>query len=201
MPDRPSIIPDLPAAPAPIAPRAEALPAPPPVAQVSPSGRPAVTPLAVQLVDRIGDIVGVIVIGHLCGLGKLGGIEAAIVIGAILGVGTGLRQAGARAGVAPGLSVLGLLVLGVGRWLAPAAGAAELARVSGMFGLLGLLVLGAAGALPTSWTVWRTYSSLLVAQATQGTLAALQVAAGTVAGGYVLTVHAIRATGFAVGPL
>ena len=68
-------------------------------------------------------------------------------------------------------------------------------------GLAFLWGVGVADALPTSWTVWRTYSSLLVAQATQGTLAALQVAAGTVAGGYVLTVHAIRATGFAVGPL
>ncbi len=61
--------------------------------------------------------------------------------------------------------------------------------------------VGVADALPTSWTGWNTYSSSLVSRATQGTLAGLQVAAGVVSGGYVLTVHAIRATGFAVGPL
>lgn len=144
---RPSLVPDLPPAPAAVAPREAPLPAPPaaPAVATSPSGRPLNVPVAVQFVDRIGDIVGVIVIGHLCALGKLGGVEAAIVIGAILGVGTGLRQAGARVGAAPGLSVVGLLLLGLGRWLAPAAGAAELARVSGVFGLLAVLVLGAAG--------------------------------------------------------
>lgn len=144
---RPSLPPSMPPAPAAIAPREEPLPAPPPAPAVAttPSGRPLNVPVAVQFVDRIGDIVGVIVIGHLCALGKLGGVEAAIVIGAILGVGTGLRQAGARVGAAPGLSVVGLLLLGLGRWLAPAAGAAELARVSGVFGLLAVLVLGACG--------------------------------------------------------
>lgn len=142
---RPSIVPDASDAPRAISPRAEApLPAPPPVAQITPSGRP-VPPVVVQAIDRLGDIVGVIAVAHLCALGKIGGVEACIVIGAILGLGTGLRQAGARAGVAPGLSVVGLLVLGVGRWLAPAAGAAELARVSGMFGLVAALVLGGAG--------------------------------------------------------
>ena len=142
---RPSLPPSMPPAPAAVAPRVEEpLPAPPPAPAVAttPSGRPLSVPVVVQAIDRIGDVVGVIVIGHLCALGKLGGIEAAIVIGAILGVGTGLRQAGARVGAAPGLSVLGLLVLGLGRWLAPAAGAAELARVSGVFGLVAVLALG-----------------------------------------------------------
>ena len=148
---RPSLPPSVPPAPAAIAPREEPLPAPPPAPAVAttPSGRPLNVPVAVQFVDRIGDIVGVIVIGHLCALGKLGGVEAAIVIGAILGVGTGLRQAGARVGArvgaAPGLSVVGLLLLGLGRWLAPAAGAAELARVSGVFGLVAVLALSACG--------------------------------------------------------
>ncbi len=148
MPDRPSpdprasIVPDLPPAPASIAPREAPLPAPPPAAQLTPSGRPLVVPVAVQLVDRIGDIVGVIAVAHLCALGKIGGVEACIVIGAILGVGTGLRQAGARAGIAPGLSVVGLLLLGFARWLAPAAAGAELARASGLFGIVAVLTLG-----------------------------------------------------------
>ena len=151
MPERPSpdprasIVPDLPPAPASIAPREAPLPAPPPAAQLTPSGRPVNVPVAVQLVDRIGDIVGVIAVAHLCALGKIGGVEACIVIGAILGVGTGLRQAGARAGIAPGLSVVGLLLLGFARWLAPAAAGAELARASGLFGLLAVLALGGCG--------------------------------------------------------
>ena len=151
VPDRPSpdprasIVPDLPSSPATVAPREAPLPAPPPAAQLTPSGRPVNVPVAVQLVDRIGDIVGVIAVAHLCALGKIGGVEACIVIGAILGVGTGLRQAGARAGIAPGLSVVGLLLLGFARWLAPAAAGAELARASGLFGLVAVLVLGAAG--------------------------------------------------------
>jgi hypothetical protein len=49
---------------------------------------------------------------------------------------------GVRAGTATGLSVVGLMLLGLGRWLAPAAGAAELARASGLFGLLAVLSLG-----------------------------------------------------------
>lgn len=139
---RPSIVPDASEVPAAIAPREAPLPAPPPAAQLTPSGRPLVVPVAVQLVDRIGDIVGVIAVAHLCALGKIGGVEACIVIGAILGVGTGLRQAGARAGIAPGLSVVGLLLLGFARWLAPAAAGAELARASGLFGIVAVLTLG-----------------------------------------------------------
>ena len=145
---RPSLVPDLPPAPAAVVPRAEEpLPAPPAApapaaAQFTPSGRPLSVPVVVQAIDRLGDIVGVIAVAHLCALGKIGGVEACIVIGAILGVGTGLRQAGARVGAAPGLSVVGLLLLGLGRWLAPAAGAAELARVSGVFGLLAVLAVG-----------------------------------------------------------
>jgi len=61
--------------------------------------------------------------------------------------------------------------------------------------------VGAAGALPTSWTIWRSYPNALAAQATQGTRVSLQIVAGVVAGGYAVTFYAIRATGFAVGPL
>lgn len=125
-----------------LVPRAEALPAPPPVAQVTPSGRPATQ--AVQIVDHISDMVGMVILGLLCHAGKIGGTETLFAIGAILGLGTGLRQIGGRLGGA-GVGVAGLAILGLGRWLAPAAGAAELARTSGMFGLLLALVLGGAG--------------------------------------------------------
>ena len=151
VPDRPSpdprasIVPDLPPAPASIAPREAPLPAPPPAAQLTPSGRPVNVPVVVQAIDRLGDIVGVIAVAHLCALGKIGGVEAVIAIGAILGVGTGLRQAGARAGAGAGVGVVGLLLLGFARWLAPAAGAAEIARASGVFGLLAVLALGGCG--------------------------------------------------------
>lgn len=135
---RPSLAPDLPPAP-----REEQLPAPPPAAQLTPSGRPLNVPVAVQLVDRLGDIVGVVALAWLCHAGKLGGELALVGIGAILGVGTGLRHVGARAGTA-GVGVVGLLLLGLGRWLAPAAGAAELARASGLLGLLALVALAVA---------------------------------------------------------
>ena len=139
---RNTLVPDPSDAPAPIAPRAEALPAPPPVAQVTPSGRPATQ--AVQIVDHISDMVGMVILGLLCHAGKIGGTETLFAIGAILGLGTGLRQIGGRLGGA-GVGVAGLAILGLGRWLAPAAGAAELARTSGMFGLLLALVLASCG--------------------------------------------------------
>ena len=148
MPERPSpdprasIVPDLPPAPASIAPREAPLPAPPPAAQLTPSGRPLNVPAAVQAIDRVGDIVACIIIGHLCALGKVSGEVAVLAIGAIVGVGTGLRQVGARAGAGAGVGVVGLLLLGFARWLAPAAAGAELARASGLFGLLVVLAVG-----------------------------------------------------------
>lgn len=136
---RPSVVPDPTPAP---------LPPPPPAAAYTPSGRPLNVPTAVQVIDRLGDIVGVIVIGLLCHAGKLGGEVAVIAIGAILGVGTGLRQVGARAGVPTGVGVVGLLLLGAARWLAPAAGAAELARGAGLLGVLAALALAGCPKLP-----------------------------------------------------
>lgn len=124
-----------------IAPEATAptqLPPPPPAAQVTPSGRP-VPPVAVQIADRVGDVVGCVLLYLLCHEGKLGGVETMIAIGAILGVGTGLRQVGARTGAGAGVGVTGLLVLGASRWLTPAAAGAELARASGLLGLLALV--------------------------------------------------------------
>ena len=53
-------------------------------------------PVAVQVIDRLGDIVGVIALAALCYAGKLSGELALVGIGAILGVSTGLRSIGGR---------------------------------------------------------------------------------------------------------
>jgi hypothetical protein len=62
--------------------------------------------------------------------------------------------------------------------------------------------VGSAGALPTVWTVWNAYATSLVARASQGTRTSLSIYTPSgVAGGYVLTAYAIRATGYGMGPL
>lgn len=53
-------------------------------------------PVAVQIIDRLGDIVGVIALTALCYGGRLSGELALVGIGAILGVSTGLRSIGGR---------------------------------------------------------------------------------------------------------
>ena len=57
---------------------------------------PGTPPVAVQVIDRLGDIVGVIALSALCYGGKLSGELALVGIGAILGVSTGLRSIGGR---------------------------------------------------------------------------------------------------------
>ena len=144
---RPSLVPDLPPPPAAVAPREAPLPAPPaaPAVATSPSGRPLAPSKTAEVLDRVGDIIGCLLLFQLCRDGKIGGVETMFAIGAILGVNNGVRQySAARVGGA-GVGVAGALVLVGARWLAPAAGAAELARVSGVFGLLAVLGLGACG--------------------------------------------------------
>ena len=144
---RPSLPPSMPPAPAAVAPREAPLPAPPaaPAVATTPSGRPLAPSKTAEVLDRVGDIIGCLLLFQLCRDGKIGGVETMFAIGAILGVNNGVRQySAARVGGA-GVGVAGALVLVGARWLAPAAGAAELARVSGVFGLLAVLVLGAAG--------------------------------------------------------
>lgn len=59
-------------------------------------GASSSAPVAVQVIDRLGDIVGVIALAALCHGGKLSGELALVGIGAILGVSTGLRSIGGR---------------------------------------------------------------------------------------------------------
>lgn len=70
----------------------------------------------VQVLDRLGEIVGVLVLGALAWHGKLSGELALVGIGAVLGVQTGLRSAlagrlGSGGGSAP--AVVGLVGLGI----------------------------------------------------------------------------------------
>jgi hypothetical protein len=58
--------------------------------------RPAHPPAAVQVVDRLGDAVGVVCVTYLCVVGKVSGTEALITISALLGVLQGLRRFGGR---------------------------------------------------------------------------------------------------------
>jgi len=120
---------------------APATPPPPPPA------RPGV-PVSVQLVDRLGDIVGVIALAYLCAAGKLPGELTLVGIGGILGVGTGLRHVGQRAlgataTAATGLGVVGLLLLYAG----PPVG--QLAHLTARARGLAVLCLTVALALGT----------------------------------------------------
>lgn len=76
-----------------------------------PTVRSAPIPTAVQIVDQLGDIVGVIAIALLCYGGKVSGEVALITIGALLGVQNGVRRIGAAKTTA-GLGAVGILVMG-----------------------------------------------------------------------------------------
>jgi CheY-like chemotaxis protein len=124
-----------------LAERPELAPAPPP-----PPARPGV-PVSVQLVDRLGDIVGVIALAYLCAAGKLPGELTLVGIGGILGVGTGLRHVGQRAlgataTAATGLGVVGLLVLHAGPPVGQLAHLAARARGLAVLCLTVALALG-----------------------------------------------------------
>ena len=119
---------------------APATPPPPPPA------RPGV-PVSVQLVDRLGDIVGVIALAYLCAAGKLSGELALVGIGGILGVGTGLRHVGQRAlggaaTAATGLGIVGLLLLYAGPPVGQLAHLAARARGLAVLCLTVALALG-----------------------------------------------------------
>lgn len=126
--------------------RVETVPGTPSALARASSRPPGAVPTSVQLVDRLGDIVGVIAVAVLCGIGRISGELAVVAIGAILGVGIGLRQAGARAGAAAGLGLTGLALLSAAQ-LAPYAAAAigGVARARGVVTLCLALVLAVGG--------------------------------------------------------
>ena len=71
---------------------------------------PAAIPSAVQIADKLGDVVGVIVLGALAWHGTIGGNLAVGSILGLLGVNTGLRQLGKRSTISIGLGVIGIVV-------------------------------------------------------------------------------------------
>ena len=83
-----------------------AAPPPPQLRTLSPPPIPS----AVQIADKLGDVVGVIVLGALAWHGTIGGNLAVGSILALLGVNTGLRQLGKRSTISIGLGVIGIVV-------------------------------------------------------------------------------------------
>ncbi len=68
-------------------------------------------PVAVQLLDKLGDIVGMVAVAYLCAAGKLSGELAVAVIAGIAGVGTTARAiTGRSVGVATGAVALAALI-------------------------------------------------------------------------------------------
>jgi CheY-like chemotaxis protein len=67
-----------------------------PAAPDTSKASPAPAPVAVQLLDKLGDMVAMIAVTYLCAAGKLSGELAAAVVAGIAGVGTGLRAIGGR---------------------------------------------------------------------------------------------------------
>lgn len=93
---------------------------PQPLALARTSAGPSVpppAPLAVQVLDQLGDIVGVIALTVLCMYGRLSGLEAGGLILSLLGVQTGVRKiVGAKGGggslpPAAGVGAVTLLLL------------------------------------------------------------------------------------------
>jgi len=71
-------------------------------------------PIAVQVIDQLGDLVGVVCLTYLCATGKLAGLEAGGLILSLLGVQTGVRKiAGAKTPSASGVGAVALLLLSV----------------------------------------------------------------------------------------
>lgn len=84
---------------------------PPPAPLPRPSHPPA--PIAVQVLDQLGDLVGVVCLTYLCATGKLAGLEAGALILSLLGVQTGVRKAlgGKVPPAAGGVGAVALLLL------------------------------------------------------------------------------------------
>ena len=85
-------------------------PAPSPAPEAASKSAPAV-PVSVQLFDKLGDIVGMLVVGYLCASGKLSGELAVAVVAGIAGVGTTARAlTGRSVGAASAAVALAALV-------------------------------------------------------------------------------------------
>lgn len=95
----------------PDAPRVQTVPATPAARSRRSTQSSASVPASVQVLDKLGELAGILVIGALCLLGRVDGMVAVGAILAIVGVNAGLRKVGDRvAGPGQGLGVIGLLV-------------------------------------------------------------------------------------------
>jgi len=128
---------------------------------------PALDPWLARM-DRVVDVIAILVLGYMCTTGRLGGEITAGAIVAVAGVQTGLRQISAARG-GPGVGAVGALLLAVGLGAAAHAPAvADAARTLGQRGhvrggllavlaVVALAVLGATaqGCGPARETVMR----------------------------------------------
>lgn len=84
---------------------------------------PAPTPVppSVQIVDKLGEIVAVLVIGFLCIRGRVEGVDALVAIGAVLGIQVVPRALSAARGAGAAVGVVGMILLAALGGLTPAA--------------------------------------------------------------------------------
>ena len=122
-------------------------------------------PVAVQLLDRAGEIAGAAFIAALAWHGRLSGDAAAALIAALVGSGTGMRHGWGRAGSSgSAVGAVGWIVLHAGHAL----------RVGALGALGALVVLGTGcgpgqGASRDGWAVVRAARAALCS-ATVGAL-------------------------------
>lgn len=81
----------------------------------TPHARTLQAPTAVQVLDRLGEIIGIICLTVVCLAGRLDGMALLFGVAGILGVQTGIRTAGSRgAAAATSVGAVGLVILHAG---------------------------------------------------------------------------------------
>lgn len=130
----------------PDAPRVQTVPATPAARSRRSTQSSASVPASVQVLDKLGELAGILVIGALCLLGRVDGMVAVGAILAIVGVNAGLRKVGDRvAGPGQGLGVIGLLVAAASGYGAQLLQGARVA-LPALLGVLSALLLICLGA-------------------------------------------------------
>lgn len=82
---------------------------------------PPSIPASVQIVDKLGEIAAVLVIGFLCLRGRVEGVDALVAIGAVLGIQVVPRALSAARGAGAAVGVVGMVLLAALGGLTPAA--------------------------------------------------------------------------------
>ena len=127
------------------------------------------TPLVVQVLDKLGDLVAMLVVGYLCVAGKLSGELAVAVVAGIAGVGTTARAITGRSVGAASAAVALAALLSAAPSPASAATAAHrgtrpphLAPPAALVALLALALSGCAGATAAAGVASAVQSTLTV---------------------------------------